>query len=128
MPARRSVTVTTAVDSQPDMNLLIYMGEGPRAEDNFPLSSIRLECKEKEPAGTQRVRLTFYAYEHSVLRVGVRYKENESEQEISIIPASDMSEADMQKLRDLVDKMAVQAVPQEVPGEDLGIIPLSVVV
>jgi len=128
LPARRSVIVTTAVASQPDMNLSIYMGEGKKAADNYPLSNIRLECKERTTAGAPHVKLTFYAYEHSILRVGVCYNEGEGEQEISIIPASDLSEEDMNRLREMVSRMAAQANPQEVGGRDLGVIPLSVVV
>ena len=128
LPARRSVTVTTAVDAQPDMKLSIFMGEGRKAEDNYPLSNIKLDCFEKGAAGVPRVKLTFYAYEHSVFRIGVCYREGEPEQEISIIPASGLSEEAMNRLRELVNKMTAQASLQEVEGPDLGVIPLAVVV
>jgi molecular chaperone DnaK (HSP70) len=127
LPARRSVTVTTAVDSQPDMKLSIYMGESSKAEDNYPLSNIRLDCIEKgAAAGVSRVKLTFYAYEHSVFRIGVCYKEGEPEQEISIIPAAGLSVEDMNRLRGMLNRMAAQVIPQEVAGLDLDVVPLSV--
>jgi molecular chaperone DnaK (HSP70) len=128
MPARRSVSVTTAVDAQPDMKLSIYMGESSKAGDNYPLSNIKLDCFEKGAAGVPRVKLTFYAYEHSVFRIAVCYREGEPEQEISIIPATGLSEEDMNRLRELVNKMTSQSTPQEVGGPDLGVIPLAVVV
>jgi len=128
LPARRSVSVPTAVDSQPDMKLSIYMGESSKAGDNYPLSNIKLDCFEKGAAGVPRVKLTFYAYEHSVFRIGVCYREGEPEQEISIIPATGLSEEDMNRLRELVNKMTAQTTPQEVEGGDLGVIPLAVVV
>jgi molecular chaperone DnaK len=128
LPARRSVTVTTAVDAQPDMKLAVYMGESGRAEDNYPLSVIKLDCFEKGAKGIPQIKLTFYAYEHSVFRIGVCYKEGEPDQDVSIIPASGLSEEKMNQLRDLVNRMAAQSVPLEVGGRDLGIIPLSVVV
>jgi molecular chaperone DnaK (HSP70) len=127
LPARRSVSVTTAVDSQMDMKLSIYMGESNKAGNNYPLSNIKLDCFEKGAAGVPRVKLTFYAYEHSVFRIGVCYREGEPEQEISIIPATGLSEEDMNRLRELVNKMTSQTAPQEVEGGDLGVIPLSVV-
>jgi len=127
LPARRSVTVTTAVDSQPNMKLAIYMGESKKAEENYPLSNIRLDCFEKGAAGVPRIKLTFYAYEHSVFRIGVCYKEGEPEQDISIIPATGLSEEDMNRLREMINKMTSQSTPQEVGGGDLGVITLSVV-
>ena len=128
LPARRSVSVTTAVDEQPDIKLSIYMGESSKAGDNYPLSNIKLDCFEKGAAGVPRVKLTFYAYEHSVFRIGVCYREGEPEQEISIIPATGLSEEDMNRLRELVNKMTSQSTPQEVGGPDLAVIPLAVVV
>ena len=128
LPARRSVSVTTAVDEQPDIKLSIYMGESSKAGDNYPLSNIKLDCFEKGAAGVPRVKLTFYAYEHSVFRIGVCYKEGEPDQEISIIPATGLSEEDMNRLRELVNKMTSQSTPQEVGGPDLAVIPLAVVV
>lgn len=126
LPARRSVTVTTASDSQQDMKLSIWMGESGRAEDNYPLSNIRLEGFQKDnPAGVSRVKLTFYAYEHSVIKIGCCYKEGDPEQEISIIPAADLSEADMNRLRELVNDMVSKVTPQEIPGPDLDTVPLS---
>lgn len=128
LPARRSVSVTTIADAQPDMKLSIYMGEGRKAEENYPLSNIKLDCFEKGAAGVPRVKLTFYAYEHSVFRIGVCYKEGQPEQDISIIPAAGLSEEDMNRLREMVNSMAVRVTPQEISGGDLGVIPLSVVV
>ena len=126
LPARRSVTVTTALDSQQDMKLSIWMGESGRAEDNYPLSNIRLEGFQKDnPAGVSRVKLTFYAYEHSVIKIGCCYKEGDPEQEISIIPAADLSEADMNRLRELVNELASRVTPQEIVGPDLGTVPLA---
>jgi molecular chaperone DnaK len=128
LPARRSVTVTTAVDSQPDMKLAVYMGESEKAEENYPMSNIRLDCIEKGAAGASRIKLTFYAYEHSVFRIGVCYKEGDPEQDISIIPATGLSEENMNRMREMINKMTAQVTPQEVEGQDLGVIPLSVMV
>jgi molecular chaperone DnaK len=127
LPARRSVTVTTVVDAQPDMKLSVYMGEGHKARDNYPLSNIKLDCFEKGAAGVPRVKLTFYAYEHNVFRIGVCYREGELEHEISIIPSTGLSEEDVNRLRELINKMTSQAMPQEVGGLDLGMIPLGAV-
>ena len=125
LPARRSLTVTTSVDSQADMLLAVGMGESKKASENYPLSNVRLECREKAPAGESSIRLTFYAYEHSVLRIGVRYKPNEAEQEVSIIPAAGMSEEETKRLQKHVAELTSRVTPQEIAAEDLGTIPLS---
>ncbi len=128
LPAKRCVTVTTAVDSQPDMKLSIYMGEGNKAEDNYPLSNVKLECKEYLPAGTSRVKLTFCLYEHSVMRIGVLYKEGESEQDINIIPVSGLSDEEMNRLREVINRKMSEAAPQEVcVGTELPVVALGAV-
>lgn len=127
LPARRSVTVTTVVDAQPDMRLSIFLGESRKAGENFPLSNIRLDSFDRGAAGAPRVKLTFYAYEHSVVRIGVCNKEEQPEQEISIIPAAGLSEEDTARLRETVTRMTAQLKPQEIGGPDLGVIPLGAV-
>jgi hypothetical protein len=110
------------------MKLSIFMGESGRAEENYPLSNVRLDGFQKgNAAGVSRVKLTFYEYEHSVIKIGCCYKEGDPEQEISIIPAANLSEADMDRLRELVNNLTARAVPQEIPGPDLGCIPLAAV-
>jgi molecular chaperone DnaK (HSP70) len=104
------------------------MGESEKAEENYPMSNIRLDCIEKGAAGASRIKLTFYAYEHSVFRIGVCYKEGDPEQDISIIPATGLSEENMNRMREMINKMTAQVTPQEVEGQDLGVIPLSVMV
>jgi molecular chaperone DnaK (HSP70) len=128
LPARRCVTVTTAADSQPDMKLSVYMGEGKTAEENYPLSAIRLECRGDCLAGQQQVKLTFNVYEHSVMNIGVRYAENEAEQEISIIPVTGLSDEEMARLREIINKNIAESVPQEVcVGTALDVVPLKAV-
>jgi hypothetical protein len=108
------------------MKLSIFMGESNIAEENYPLSNIRLEGFEQGSAEElSKVKLTFYAYEHSVIKIGCCYKTGDPEQEISIIPAGGLSEADMNRLRELINDMTAKATPQEIPGPDLGFIPLA---
>jgi molecular chaperone DnaK len=128
LPARRCVTVTTAADAQPDMKLSIYMGEGKIAEKNYPLAAVRLECRGALAAGEARLKLTFNVYEHSVMRISVRYAEGEAEQEINILPVSGLSDEEMKKLREIVDKKIVESIPQEVCMDaPLEVIPLKAV-
>jgi molecular chaperone DnaK len=104
LPAKRALVVTTAADQQPDMKLSVYMGESTKASANYPLSNVKLECREMLPAGQTRVRLTLCAYEHSVLRIGIQYKEGESEHEVSIIPVAGLPEEEMNRLREIIKR------------------------
>ncbi len=126
LPAKRRVTVTTAADQQPDMKLSVFIGESPKASANYPLSNIKLECREVLPAGQARVRLTFYSYEHSVVRIGIQYKENEPEHEVSIIPVSGLPDDEMERLRSIIKRKIDTSIPLEVGGDkDLGVVALG---
>ncbi|MCL2679626.1 MAG: Hsp70 family protein [Dehalococcoidia bacterium] len=114
LPARRCITVTTSRDLQSNMKLAVYMGESKRASGNYPLSNISLECCEKLPAGGTAVRLTFNLYTHSVMRISVCYRDNETPQEVDIVPVSGLSEAQMARLREVINLEINSSTPREV--------------
>jgi hypothetical protein len=56
---------------------------------------------------------------NSIIKIGVRYKERGPEQELSIIPASDLSDEDMKRLNAMIKRMIAESITQPV-GDELG--------
>lgn len=106
LPAKRRVVVTTVEDNQSNIGLDIRMGESTTASENYPFSCIRLDGVDQAPKGVPRVRLTFYAYSNSVCNIGVCYKENDSEQLLTIFPSFGLSGEQIKLLHKKVSKMA----------------------
>ncbi len=113
LPAKRKVVVTTVEDDQPNIGLDIRMGESSRAADNYPFSCIRLDGVEKALKGVPRVSLTFYAYSNSVCNIGVRYKEGDSEQVLTIFPSFGLSDEEVRCIHKKVARLATECQPAE---------------
>jgi len=116
--------VTTVSDLQPNIWLDIRLGERDKAIENFALSSIKLDCIEPAPKGTPRVKLTFCAYEHSIFKLWVCYKEGDEEREAIIMPSAGLSEQEIAELQKMISKLVKDATPQTIESPDLGVIPL----
>ena len=124
LPAKRRVVVTTIEDDQPNIGLDIRLGEESRASENFAFSCVRLDGVEKAPKGVPRVKLTFYAYGNSVYNIGVRYKDDDAEQLLTVFPSFGMSETQVTAIHNKISKMAESCQPIELETLTGATIPL----
>ncbi len=127
LPARRSFMVTSMEDDQPNVDLVIVLGEHAMVGDNYMLSRIKLDGIEKGPKGAPRVKLTFYSYTNGIYEVGVRYKKDDPEQMLTVIPTAGLSKAEADAVRTTATKYAEEHRPQEkdcAPESELPVIPL----
>jgi molecular chaperone DnaK len=99
LPAQRALTVTTMADKQENIGLSIVLGEQPTAIENYALSNIKLDGIELKPKGEARVALTFYVYTNGIINIGVKYKPDDAEQKLTIIPSSGLSRDDVAQLQ-----------------------------
>jgi molecular chaperone DnaK (HSP70) len=113
LPVKRRVVVTTTEDNQPNIGLDIRLGEESRASENFAFSCVRLDDVEKAAKGVPRVKLTFYAYANSVYNIGVRYKDDDPEQLLTVFPSFGMSQSQVTSIHNMISKMAEACQPVE---------------
>ena len=124
VPARRHFVVTTLIDEQTNICLDIRLGESEMACENFALSNLKLDYIDIVPKGVPRVKLTFCAYEHSVFKLWVCYKEGEEEREILITPTAGLTEKEIGDLQSAVNRLIKEIDPQQIEDLDLGTIAL----
>jgi molecular chaperone DnaK len=127
LPAKRRIVVTTVEDEQPNIGLDIRMGDSSKAAENYPFSYIRLDGVEKAPKGVPRVKLTFYAYNNSICNIGVRYKEDDPEQILTIFPSFGLSSEEVSLIHKKVAKMAEDCQPVELETLTGAVIPLPAI-
>ena len=125
LPAKRRITVTTIDDNQSNIGLDIRLGEEQRASENFCFSSVRLDEVEKAPKGVPRVKLTFYAYANSVYNIGVRYKEDDPEQLLTVFPSFGMTHDQIAAIHRRIGQMAEGCQPVELDTLEGAVIPLG---
>jgi Molecular chaperone len=124
IPASISFEVTTIVDGQTNIGLDIRLGERTNANENFPISDLKLEYIEIAPKRVPRVKLTFWAFEHNVFKLWVCYKEGEKSTGVLITPTIGLSEQEIADLQKAVAKMIEETPIQPIEGLNPGILPL----
>ena len=128
LPAQRCLTVTTVEDKQSNIGLVITLGERPTSEENFLLSRIRLDDIEDLPKGEVRVKLTFRGFINGLWSVGVRYKDDGPEQQLSIIPSAGLSKIELEKIQAKAMKYIEEhKLAEEAPPATSDIIPLPAI-
>ncbi len=128
LPVQRSVTVTTTEDHQPNIGLVITMGERPTSEDNFLLSRIKLDDIEPVLKGEVKVKLTFRGFTNGLWSVGVRYKDDGPEQQLSIIPSAGLSKEELARIQEKATKYIEEHKPTEdAPSATTEVIPLPAI-
>ena len=100
LPVQRVITVTTTVDGQRNIGLIMTLGEHEEAEENFQLSRIRLDDIEQGARGEAKVKLTFRGFVNGLWSVGVQSRPGAPEQELSIIPSAGLSQAEIAKIKE----------------------------
>jgi molecular chaperone DnaK len=127
VPLKRTITVTTTTDAQPNMVLDVYLGERPVAADNYLIARVNLTDIESGSKGTSKVKLTFYIYANGIYEVGIRYKEDGDEQKVSIIPSAGLTGEEVEKIKQRICKYAEEMKPQEISASGNPIIPLPAI-
>ncbi|MCX7011970.1 MAG: molecular chaperone DnaK, partial [Candidatus Sumerlaeota bacterium] len=84
VPIKETKTFTTTEDDQPFVNIHILQGESDVASDNRSLGKFRLADVPKAPAGSPRIRVTFYITADGVLEVSAGDLQSGKEQSLTI--------------------------------------------
>ncbi len=99
IPTKKSQIFSTAVDSQPSVEIHILQGERGMAADNKSLGRFHLDGIPPAPRGIPQIEVTFDIDANGILNVSAKDKATGKEQSIRIEASSGLSESDIEKMK-----------------------------
>jgi molecular chaperone DnaK len=98
VPVRKSEIFSTAEDNQSAVDVKVFQGERPMANDNNLLGQFRLEGIPAAPRGMPQVEVTFDIDANGIISVTARDKATGKEQKISITANTNLNKADIERM------------------------------
>jgi molecular chaperone DnaK len=98
IPTRRTMTFSTAEDSQSAVDVVVLQGEREKAADNRVLGRFRLEDIRPAPRGEPQIEVTFDVDANGILHVSARDKDTGSEQTITISETTNLDPSEVDRM------------------------------
>src|SRR5208283_4030414 len=98
IPTKRSEVYTTAVDSQPGVDIEVFQGERPLVEGNKLLGNFHLGGLPPAPRGMPQIEVTFDIDANGIVHVTAKDMATAKEQNITITASTGHTEQDIQKM------------------------------
>ena len=98
VPVRKSEIYSTAEDNQNAVDVKVFQGERPMANDNNLLGQFRLEGIPPAPRGMPQVEVTFDIDANGIISVTAKDKATGKEQKISITANTNLNKADIERM------------------------------
>ncbi|WP_439631131.1 molecular chaperone DnaK [Gemmata sp.] len=99
IPTRKSETYTTAADNQPSVEVEVYQGERPMADDNKKIGSFHLDGIQPAPARVPKIEVTFELDANGVLSVVAKDLGTNKQQSIRIEGSSGMTKEEVERMK-----------------------------
>ncbi|MEI6690241.1 MAG: molecular chaperone DnaK [bacterium] len=99
VPTSKSQVFSTASDNQPQVEINVLQGERPMAQDNKSLGRFSLDGIAPAPRGIPQIEVTFDIDSNGILHVSAKDKGTGKEQKISIKNATNLSEEEVEKMK-----------------------------
>lgn len=106
IPTSKSQIFSTAADNQTSVEIHVVQGERPMAVDNKSLGKFILDGIPPAPRGVPQVEVTFDIDSNGILNVKALDKATNKEQHITITGSSNMSDEEIEKMRQEAEKHA----------------------
>ena len=125
IPTSKSQVYSTAADSQPSVDIRIFQGERPIAQDNKFLGNFQLDGLPPAPRGVPQIEVTFDIDANGIMNVKAKDKATGKEQHITITGHSGLSKEEIEKMKKEAelhadeDKKRKEAVEARVTAESL---------
>ncbi len=100
IPTKKSETFSTAADNQPSVEIHIYQGERPMANQNKSLGRFHLDGIAPAPRGVPQIEVTFDIDANGILNVSAKDKGTGKEQKIRIEASSGLTDEEIKRMRD----------------------------
>ncbi|MBR0076489.1 MAG: molecular chaperone DnaK, partial [Synergistaceae bacterium] len=98
IPAEHSQIFTTAADNQPQVEIAVFQGERPMAQDNVKLGQFSLDGIAPAPRGIPQIEVKFSIDTNGILNVSAKDKGTGKEQKITI-QSSNLSKEDIERMK-----------------------------
>ncbi|MBI3954590.1 molecular chaperone DnaK, partial [Candidatus Collierbacteria bacterium] len=106
IPTSKSQVFSTAADNQPQVEIRVLQGERPMANDNKTLGSFILDGIPPAQRGVPQIEVAFDIDANGILNVSAKDKATGKEQKIAIKNATNLSEEEVEKMRQEAEKHA----------------------
>lgn len=106
IPIKKSKVFTTAVDNQPEVQIRIFQGERPMANDNYLLGNFSLTGIIPAPRHIPQIEVTFDIDTNGIVNVTAKDLGTQKEQSITVTGRNNLS-------KDEIDKMIQDAKQYE---------------
>lgn len=106
IPTSKSQIFSTAADNQTQVEVHVMQGERPMAADNKSLGKFVLDGIPPSPRGVPQVEVTFDIDSNGILNVKAVDKATNKEQNITITGSSNMSDEEIDKMKEEAEKFA----------------------
>jgi molecular chaperone DnaK len=99
IPTRKPEIFTTAADNQPSVEVEVYQGERPMADDNKKIGSFHLDGITPAPARVPKIEVAFEIDANGVLSVTAKDMGTQKQQSIRIEGSSGMTKEEVEKMK-----------------------------
>ena len=99
IPTKKAETFTTAVDNQPSVEIKVFQGERPMAQQNKLIGSFHLDGIMPARRGEPQIEVTFDIDANGILNVTAKDKATGKEQKIRIEASSGLSDAEIKRMK-----------------------------
>jgi len=106
IPTSKSQIFSTAAENQPGVEIHVLQGERPMAIDNKSLGKFVLDGIAPAPRGVPQIEVTFDIDSNGILNVKAIDKATNKEQHITITGSSNMSDEEIEKMKQEAEKYA----------------------
>jgi molecular chaperone DnaK len=108
IPTSKSQIFSTAVESQPSVEIHVLQGERPMAADNRTLGRFILDGIPPAPRGIPQIEVVFDIDANGILTVTAKDKATSRSQNITIKDSSALSEQEIDKMKKEAEQFSVQ--------------------
>jgi len=99
IPTKKSQDFSTAADSQPSVQIVVYQGERPMARDNRKLGEFNLDGLPPAPRGAPQIEVTFDVDANGIMNVSAKDKATGKSHNIRIEAKSGLTPEDIERMK-----------------------------